>query len=60
MRDSEETGRARSEQTATAPRTRRAYEKPGFLSSVAFERQALGCAMVNQSCGQLFCCNNAS
>ncbi|MFN3198431.1 MAG: hypothetical protein ACE366_08455 [Bradymonadia bacterium] len=29
------------------PETRRAYEKPGFVTSVVFERAALSCGALN-------------
>lgn len=37
---------------AKAPKAKRPYEKPAFVTSMAFERQALSCAgCLNQAMG---------
>ncbi len=41
-------------------RARRTYEKPGFMTSLAFERTSLACGNLNQASGPPFFCNNQS
>lgn len=47
--------------SASNERIRRPYQKPGFIVSRAFERQALSCAgCINQASGWPTYCSNQS
>ncbi len=44
-----------------SPKAKRPYQKPSFISSRAFERQALSCAgCINQASGWPTYCSNQS
>jgi len=51
----------KTEKDPTPPKPRRPYEKPGFITSLAFERQALSCAgCLNQAMGPPAFCSMQS
>ena len=43
---------SKTDQSTKAPKAKRPYAKPAFITSLAFERQALSCAgCLNQAMG---------